>query len=281
LSLEQDLSLEKAPLGKQSEYPDTYSRELLFPIPRRDNRAKLGLEDGEWPGYGEDLWQAWEISWLRPGGLPAVAWARIRIPCDSPNLIESKSFKLYLNSLNQKEFDSESEVRSCIERDVGQYCGAEVTVELVAIDQAMTALGQPSEAIVIDQQAISDVGFEYRPTLLGQEPAPAGVVEEVLCSHLLKSNCPVTGQPDWGSVVVRYRGRPLDREGLLRYIVGFRQHQDFHEHCVETIFQDLIKQCDLEALTVSAHYTRRGGLDINPWRSTEPGSAPAIRLVRQ
>ena len=272
------MALDHAPLGKTSDYPEHYAPELLFPVPRDDNRRRIHLEDGRWPWFGEDLWQAWELSWLRPSGLPEVAWGEFRLPAASPSLIESKSLKLYLNSLNQEVFSSHEQVQETIQRDLSSACGAQVGVILFSIDRSMTATGRPPGAVLIDDEPLEMVGYDYCPEVLA---AGRDTVTESLCSHLLKSNCPVTGQPDWGTLQVDYTGPAIDRAALLRYVVGFRQKQDFHEHCVETVFTDLMAACRPQRLTVSARYTRRGGLDINPWRSTEAGEAPRLRLVRQ
>ncbi|MBB5320336.1 NADPH-dependent 7-cyano-7-deazaguanine reductase QueF [Marinobacter oulmenensis] len=272
------MALEKAPLGKASDYPDEYDPSLLFPVPREENRRRIGLTDGRWPWFGEDLWQAWEVSWLRHGGVPAVAWAEIRFPAASPAIIESKSLKLYLNSLNQSVFSSPELLRETIESDLSTACGAAVHVTMRSVDEPSPAVGRPEGYELIDNETVSDVVYEYAPESLttGDE-----VVTEQLCSHLLKSNCPVTGQPDWGTVLIRYSGPKIDRAGLLRYIVGFRQKQDFHEHCVETLFTDLMSRCQPQSLMVCARYTRRGGLDINPWRSTSADDGPGPRLTRQ
>ncbi|WP_404363162.1 NADPH-dependent 7-cyano-7-deazaguanine reductase QueF [Marinobacter sp.] len=272
------MSLNEAPLGKSSDYPDRYSPELLFPVPRDDNRRRIGLEDGRWPWFGEDLWQAWELSWLQGNGVPAVAWAEIRVPAASMALIESKSLKLYLNSLNQTVFSSQEQVQQTLERDLSSASGAAIRVTLHDVDLSVTAVGRPDGFELIDHQPVDWIGYEYCPERLHTSGA---TVTEKLCSHLLKSNCPVTGQPDWGSLLVEYSGPAISRAGLLQYVVGFRQQQDFHEHCVETVFSDIMRQCQPERLSVSARYTRRGGLDINPWRSTETGEAPRIRMVRQ
>ncbi|TVT34945.1 NADPH-dependent 7-cyano-7-deazaguanine reductase QueF [Marinobacter vinifirmus] len=272
------MALHNAPLGKSSEYPDQYDPSLLFPVAREENRRRIGLEDGRWPWFGEDLWQAWEISWLRPGGVPAVAWAEIRFPAASPSIIESKSLKLYLNSLNQAVFSTVEQVAETITADLSSACGAAVDVRLLSVDESAPAIGRPEGYELIDDEPVDDVVYEYSAeslTVSGEE------VSEQLCSHLLKSNCPVTGQPDWATVLIRYQGKKIDRSGLLRYIVSFRQKQDFHEHCVETVFTDLMARCKPEQLTVCARYTRRGGLDINPWRSTSPEQGPGPRLVRQ
>lgn len=272
------MALNDAPLGKTSDYPDSYDPGLLFPVAREENRRRLGLEDGRWPWFGEDLWQAWEISWLRPNGVPEVAWAEIVFPAASPSIIESKSLKLYLNSLNQVVYSSREQVAEVITQDLSSACGGAVQVNLLSVDESGEAIGRPEGFELIDDEPVSDVGYEYSPDSLN---AGNEVVTEQLCSHLLKSNCPVTGQPDWATLLVSYTGPKIDRVGLLRYVVSFRQKQDFHEHCVETVFTDLMSRCNPESLTVVARYTRRGGLDINPWRSTETGKGAGPRLIRQ
>jgi len=272
------MALDKAPLGKTSDYPDRYDPTLLFPVPREENRRRIGLHDGRWPWFGEDLWQAWEISWLRPGGVPAVAWAEIRFPAASPAIIESKSLKLYLNSFNQAVFSSIEQVQHTMEMDLSSACGAAVHVLMHSVDEGAPAVGRPEGYDLIDDLPVENVVYEYAPESLS---ADGDTVTEQLCSHLLKSNCPVTGQPDWATVLIRYTGPKIDAAGLLRYIVGFRQKQDFHEHCVETLFTDLMERCRPSELMVCARYTRRGGLDINPWRSTSPADGPGPRLVRQ
>lgn len=272
------MALDDAPLGKTSHYPDAYDPALLFPVARDENRRRLGLDDGRWPWFGEDLWQAWEISWLRPGGVPAVAWAEIHVPAASPSIIESKSLKLYLNSLNQTVFSSPDQVTELIARDLSSASGASVHVDLHSVDQGARAVGRPEGYVLIDDEDVESVVYDYRPESLS---AVGDVVSEKLCSHLLKSNCPVTGQPDWATVLIEYTGPAIDRAGLLAYIVSFRGKQDFHEHCVETLFTDLMARCQPQQLSVCARYTRRGGLDINPWRSTQPERVAGPRLVRQ
>ena len=272
------MALNDAPLGKSSEYPDRYNPDLLFPVARDENRRRIGLDDGRWPWFGEDLWQAWEISWLRADGVPAVAWAEIRFPAASPAIIESKSLKLYLNSLNQAVFTSPEQVAEVITRDLSSISGSAVQVEMRSVDDDGEAVGRPAGYELIDDETVSEVTYHYAPESLS---AGGETVTESLCSHLLKSNCPVTGQPDWATVMVRYTGPKIDRAGLLRYIVSFRQKQDFHEHCVETLFTDILAPCEPVKLMVCARYTRRGGLDINPWRSTDPEESAGARLVRQ
>ncbi len=273
------MSLIDAPLGKSSEYPDSYDPTLLFPVPRDVNRRRIGLEDGRWPWFGEDLWQGWEISWLRADGVPAVAWAEVFVPAASPSIIESKSMKLYLNSLNQAVFSSAERVGEVIAQDLSSASGAAVSVKLHSVDEGVRLAGRPEGYVLIDDEPLENVGYDYnRKVLLA---ASDETVTERLCSHLLKSNCPVTGQPDWATLLVEYTGPAIDRASLLRYVVGFRQTQDFHEHCVETIFTDLMARCKPEHLTVCARYTRRGGLDINPLRSTMADAPFGPRLIRQ
>ncbi|ERS91233.1 NADPH-dependent 7-cyano-7-deazaguanine reductase QueF [Halomonas sp. PBN3] len=271
-------TLADAPLGRESAYPEHYDPGLLYPIPRAANRVPLGIEEEALPFVGEDEWHAFEVSWLNARGKPVVAVARFRLPAASPNLIESKSWKLYLNGFNQSRFASRQAVIETLERDLSRAAGATVSVSLFAVDdEALAPRRLPGECLDDLDIAIDDYTPSAAHLRVGDE-----VVEETLHSHLLKSNCPVTGQPDWGSVLIRYRGPRLDREGLLRYLVGYRQHQDFHEHCVEHIFMDLMARARPERLLVLARYVRRGGLDISPWRAT-PGESPPtpLRLARQ
>ncbi len=273
------VGLEHSPLGRASSYPEQYDATLLFPLSRAANRVALGLEASDpLPFIGEDEWHGFELSWLNARGKPVVAVGRFRLPADAPSLIESKSFKLYLNSFNQSRFVSGEEVAATLERDLSDITGGCVSVDLLDVDDPeLMPRALPGECIDALDIEISD----YTPSA---EHLRAGtdVVEETLHSHLLKSNCPVTGQPDWGSVMVRYKGPRLDREGLLRYLVGFRRHQGFHEHCVEQIFVDLMRKAAPSELLVLARYVRRGGLDISPWRAT-PGMKPPrpLRLARQ
>ena len=271
---------EHSPLGKSSEYISTYTPSLLFPIPRTAKWAELGVTAQTLPWQGVDYWNCFELSWLLPSGKPVVAIGEFAIPADSPNIIESKSFKLYLNSLNQTPFESWDALQACLESDLSAAAGKPVSVRLgtLAEFQAQGVAGLPGQCI--DELDISVSNYEQpRPELLRCDARQ--VVEQTLHSHLLKSNCPVTGQPDWGSVVVEYRGALLDPASLLSYLVSFRQHADFHEQCVERIYLDLKRLLEPEHLTVYARYVRRGGLDINPYRSTGPISPGNQRLVRQ
>lgn len=271
---------EDSPLGKASEYIDTYAPALLFPIARAPKWAELGLTAETLPYRGVDLWNCFELSWLQSSGKPVVAIGEFVIPADSPNIIESKSFKLYLNSLNQTPFANREVVRETLARDLSTAAGAPVEVCLRSLGEAQAEGLAGLPGYCIDDLDVTIERYAGpAPELLRCDPLHQ--VEEVLHSHLLKSNCPVTGQPDWGSLVVDYRGPALDRAGLLAYLVSFRQHADFHEQCVERIFLDLQRLLRPERLTVYARYVRRGGLDINPYRSTEALEVRNRRLVRQ
>ena len=265
-------------LGQQSAYISQYTPSLLQPVPRSLNRDDLGLR-GELPFQGCDVWTLYELSWLNAKGKPVVAIGEAFVPATSPNLIESKSFKLYLNSFNQTRCDSLEAVQALLVQDLSGCAGAPVSVTLFTLDQAPHQIAQlPGECI--DSLDIEVDGYEFDETLL-QGAAGHEIVEETLHSHLLKSNCLVTSQPDWGSVVIHYRGPRLDREKLLRYLISFRQHNEFHEQCIERIFTDLKHFCAPDQLTVYARYTRRGGLDINPFRSDWEPVPANLRLIRQ
>ncbi|MDN6180496.1 MAG: NADPH-dependent 7-cyano-7-deazaguanine reductase QueF [Halomonas subglaciescola] len=274
--------LEHSPLGRASTYPEHYDATLLFPLLRAENRVALGIEaDAALPFVGEDEWHGFELSWLNARGKPVVAVGRFRLPAEAPHLIESKSFKLYLNSFNQSRFATTEDVAATLEHDLSRVAGGRVGVDLLDVDDpALTPRTLPGECIDALDIEVND--YTPSPDYLRVDAEDAAIVEETLHSHLLKSNCPVTGQPDWGSVMVRYKGPRLDREGLLRYLIGFRLQQGFHEHCVEQIFTDLMRQTAPSELLVLARYVRRGGLDISPWRAT-PGLQPPrpLRLARQ
>ena len=265
-----------SPLGRETAYPEQYDPSLLYPIPRAPARAQLGIASDSLPFIGIDRWQAFELSWLDPRGKPQVATATLQVPADSPNLVESKSLKLYLNSFNASRFDDAEAVRARIGADLSQAAGAPVTMAF-----GLPALAATAEADNIDGLDIAiDSYGPPDPTLLHADAAE--IVAETLHSALLKSNCPVTGQPDWADVTIAYRGPRIDRAGLLRYLVSFRDHAGFHEQCVEQVFVDLLARCAPQQLSVEARYTRRGGLDINPWRATPGLAAPAtVRTERQ
>ena len=267
---------EGLPLGRHVDYPRHYDAGLLFPIARSIGRTAIGLGDGPVPFTGHDRWHAYELAWLDARGKPVVGTATFTVPADSPHLVESKSLKLYLNSFNATRFDAGDAVRARIADDLSAVAGAPVAV----------AFGLPRLDDRDDVESIDalDVPVDhYGPPRAEFLAADASaVVDEVLTSALLKSNCPVTGQPDWADVRIAYRGPAVDRAGLLRYLVSFRDHCEFHEQCVERIFVDLHARCAPDWLSVEARYTRRGGLDINPWRATKGLAAPpATRAPRQ
>ncbi|KIZ36149.1 MULTISPECIES: NADPH-dependent 7-cyano-7-deazaguanine reductase QueF [Stutzerimonas stutzeri subgroup] len=271
---------EHSPLGKSSDYVATYSPHLLFPIPRAPKWAELGLTAETLPYQGVDLWNCYELSWLLPSGKPVVAIGEFEIPADSPSIIESKSFKLYLNSLNQSVFESREALAVVMSSDLSAAAGKPVKVRLRTLDEVAAEGVATLPGRCVDDLDVTIEHYDHpQPGLLACDAGH--MVEESLHSHLLKSNCPVTGQPDWGSVVVEYRGAALQAESLLAYLVSFRQHADFHEQCVERIFLDLQRLLQPEKLTVYARYVRRGGLDINPYRSTEAMVVDNRRLVRQ
>lgn len=272
------------PLGQETTYESSYNPNLLYPIPRVVSRTQLGLEGSALPFTGADEWWGFELSWLNEKGVPQVAVARFRFAASSPAMIESKSFKLYLNSLNQSEFSSRQAVRALLEKDLSAVAGSDVLVTLFDVEDASLNVRQP-EGFCLDHLDIEARIYQPDATLLKHLGDTAEVeqvaVEETLYSHLLRSNCPVTGQPDWATVSIAYRGTALDRKALLAYIISFREHQDFHEHCVERIYCDLQALGGFEQLTVCARYTRRGGLDINPLRTSTGEICFPGRFARQ
>lgn len=272
---EQDI-LDQSPLGNETVYVNEYTPDLLFPIQRDINWKNRGIERSSLPFVGEDIWNGYEVSWLNLKGKPVVRIASFFIPADSQNIIESKSFKLYLNSYNLSRFDSDSAVINQMQKDLSESAGGAVKVELCHPDQ-MPNLGH-FEGECLDELDIVVEDYRPAPNLLSVEGSQ---VTEVLYSHLLKSNCPVTGQPDWASIQIKYTGYKIDQENLLKYFISYREHGDFHEQCVENIFMDIWSRCQPKSLTVYARYVRRGGLDINPLRSSEPVISTNLRLSRQ
>lgn len=280
MSYEGNQALTGLTLGKTTDYRDVYDASLLQGVPRSLNRDPLGLSADALPFHGGDIWTLYELSWLNARGLPQVAVGHVELDYTSVNLVESKSFKLYLNSFNQTRFTSWEEVQATLQRDLSACAQGKVTVALYRLHELE---GQPIAHLhgtCIDEQAIDIDNYEFDTAYL-QDAASGDVVEETLVSHLLKSNCLITHQPDWGSVQIQYRGGKIDREKLLRYLVSFRHHNEFHEQCVERIFNDILHFCQPESLSVYARYTRRGGLDINPWRSNSDFVPATGRLVRQ
>lgn len=269
-----------SPLGQAVAYASHYDASLLFPIARAQGRAELGLGEAL-PFHGVDIWNAYELSWLDARGKPQVALAEFRVPASSPAIVESKSFKLYLNSFNQERVGDADALRALLVRDLSTVVGAPVAVAITAPERFPQALFAELEGESIDalDLQVSDYGPPNAQHLRLADAA--GEVQESLTSNLLKSNCPVTGQPDWASVQIRYAGRRIDRAGLLRYLISFREHAGFHEQCVERIHVDLMRRCAPVRLEVYARYTRRGGLDINPWRASHDGLPPNPRGARQ
>lgn len=265
-------SPDHSPLGKATTYADRYDASLLFPIPRQAKRDEIGVDGAALPFHGMDIWNGYELSWLDPRGKPMVAVAEFRFPATTPNIIESKSFKLYLNSFAQETIASRDALRDALVRDLSAASGGPVRVVLHAPEELNGVPLHEPEGVLLDDQ---DLDFDsYGPPRADFLSTHEGDAREVLVSHLLRSNCPVTGQPDWGSVQISYTGAPIDRAGLLRYLVSFRRHTEFHEQCVERIFMDLRERCAPRELAVYARYTRRGGLDINPFRSTDAAAEP-------
>lgn len=263
--------LNKAPLGKQTKYISTYSPDLLFPIPRKEQRAELKNKDFQ----GVDVWNAYELSWLDSRGKPIVALGEFHIPSDSPNIVESKSLKLYLNSFNQTSFSSMQEVAETIGKDISRTVQNEVRISLKPLEPIR--LGQ-LEGVCLDNLDVSIECYSVNPSLLKTEPIQA---EEKLYTNLFKSNCLITGQPDWASVQIHYRGPKINHASLLQYLVSYRNHQGFHEHCTEQVYSDLIEYCQPEALTVIAPFTRRGGVSICCVRATRLAECSVPRLVRE
>jgi 7-cyano-7-deazaguanine reductase len=276
-------SPDQSQLGKTSAYIDSYDASLLFAMPRQTKRDELGLKS-TLPFMGADLWTAYELSWLNRRGKPQIALAHITVPCETPYLVESKSFKLYLNSFNNTRLDSIDAVRERIATDVGSAAwGKEARVGVALVPQELFAAQKVAElqGVNLDRLDLDCDRYTPAPELLtaafDEKP-----VDEILVSHLLKSNCLVTSQPDWGSVQITYSGPQIDQGGLLQYIVSFRNHNEFHEQCVERIYTDIIARCKPNKLAVYARYTRRGGLDINPFRTSHPQALPLnVRGARQ
>ena len=276
----QDNSLKSLKLGQKTEYASQYDRTLLQPVPRALNRDGLGITQNQPFTIGADIWTAYEISWLNEKGLPQVAIADIYLDYQSQNLIESKSFKLYLNSFNQSKFADFNAVQQTMQRDLSECAQGDVKVRLNPVVVYDSQKIDHLQGNCIDQQDIEITSYEFNADWL-KDCVSDEIVEEKLVSHLLKSNCLITNQPDWGSLHIHYVGRKIDHEKLLRYVVSFRQHNEFHEQCVERIFCDLMHYAKPEKLTVYARYTRRGGLDINPFRSNFENLPENLRLARQ
>lgn len=272
-----DHALSHLSLGKSVTYIEKYAPELLQAVPRSMNRQELDIVASQ-PFSGCDIWNGYELSWLNSKGKPQVAILRADVPAESENLIESKSFKLYLNSFNQTHFASWQEVQKSLQQDLSRCANGNVDVTLYNMQQL-----SEFNTVSLPGQCIDDLDIEvsqYQPdvSLLTTTDEP---VSETLHSHLLKSNCLITSQPDWASIVIRYEGAQIEHASLLKYLIAFRQHNEFHEQCVERIFCDIKSQCKPDKLTVYARYTRRGGLDINPFRSDFEPCWQNLRQARQ
>mgnify|MGYP003331055428 FL=1 len=278
---------ERSPLGQAVAYADQYDPSLLFPVARLEQRTTLGLSADRLPFLGADLWTAYELGWLNARGKPQIAIARFVVPCDSTHIVESKSLKLYLNSYSNTRFEGQEQVRERLRADLsaaiwqGGPMRASVGVQLLWPEQFERETIQELDGLLLDRLDIECEHYQPQPDLL-RANVHEQPVTETLTSHLLKSNCLVTGQPDWGSVRISYHGPQIDQEGLLKYLISFRNHHEFHEHCVERIYVDILQRCKPTQLSVYARYTRRGGLDINPWRTSHPQAAPvSVRTARQ
>ncbi|EIM31279.1 7-cyano-7-deazaguanine reductase [Leptothrix ochracea L12] len=269
-----------SPLGQAVTYSDAYDPTLLFSLPRADKRTDIGIQ-GQPPFVGADLWTAYELSWLNTKGKPQVALAHFVIPSDSISIIESKSLKLYLNSFNMSRFDAHEVVQQHLITDLSTACGLRVGVRLTLPDQFHTQVIAPLHGLDLDRLDLECTHYTPTPDLLSADHTEPPVTETFV-SHLLKSNCLITHQPDWGSVQITYTGATIDQAGLLRYLVSYRGHDEFHEQCVERIFMDIWTRCRPSKLSVYARYTRRGGLDINPYRCSHPAALPSnARTARQ
>ncbi len=269
--------LHDAPLGKKTSYIQKYAPELLFPVSRSLGRDKIGLTESDLPFDGTDIWNGFELSWLNAKGKPIIALGEFIFPCTSRYIVESKSFKLYLNSFNQSAFDSPEMVQTTLVSDLSKVIQAPVQVNLHLFPVHMR-IHSEFEGLCLDDQDIEVTTYSLDPGLL---KTSSHHVEETLYSHLLKSDCLATGQPDWGSLFIRYAGPQIDHAGLLRYIISYRNHAGFAEHCVEQMYMDILNRCKPQKLSVYARYTKRGGLDINPFRSNFEAPYANFRLVRQ
>ncbi|MEM5552563.1 NADPH-dependent 7-cyano-7-deazaguanine reductase QueF [Pseudoalteromonas neustonica] len=272
--------LKDSVLGQSTEYVDTYTPSLLFPIARKLNRDALDINEAALPFKGQDIWTGYELSWLNTKGKPVAAVASFIFPCQSSHIIESKSFKLYLNSFNQTRFDSIEDVKAILIADLSAGVSMPIDVVLYSPNDYNCLPCTPLPGECIDELDIQIDSYHLDAYSL--KPASTNTVSETLHSHLLKSNCLITSQPDWASIIIRYTGEQVCKESLLRYLISFRTHNEFHEQCVERIYCDLMAQLNITELEVYARYTRRGGLDINPYRSTSHDNVPfAVKINRQ
>jgi len=272
------MSTNSSPLGKEVEYASTYAPELLFPIPRAIKRQEIGIEENALPFKGFDVWNAYEISWLNANGMPQVCIGRFTFDATSPFIIESKSLKLYLNSFNNTKIDSPKKLQSLIEQDLSHKSKSQVKIELLDVEDSFHFF-KYDDGLLLDKLDItmdipSDVDSSYLKT-------STIIAEEKLYSNLFKSNCLVTNQPDWASIYIEYKGAQIEHQGLLKYLISYRNHNGFHEQCVERVYFDIIKLCNPSDLTVFAKYTRRGGIDICPHRSSKIIENPRLERINR
>lgn len=273
------MSLANSELGKKSQYISEYDSTLLFPIPRKIKRDEIGVDDNNLPFYGVDIWNHYEVSWLNTNGKPEVAIVVIEVPANSPCIIESKSMKLYFNSFNNYKVANIDLLNTIIKQDLSNAAGAKVNISILSLDTHLLNINKV-DGVCLDSLDITVSEYTVNPNLLKVDDSKQ--VTEKLYSNLLKSNCLVTNQPDWATIFIEYTGTQIDHESLLKYIISFRNHNEFHEQCVERIFTDVLKVCNPRELTVYARFTRRGGLDINPIRSSQKINAYSnLRLIRQ
>jgi 7-cyano-7-deazaguanine reductase len=276
------MGLDASPLGRKVAYPETHDPLLLYRVPRNLNRSKLGIVNSQLPFHGIDLWNAYEITWLNLKGKPVMAFGQFIFPADSEYLIESKSLKLYLHSYSQMQMKDADEVQKQIIEDLNCIYEKDVAVKITPMQQlpiSQTLYVQPAEFLCLDDLDIETNDYQVSPQHL--KIISETKLSEKLCSHFLKSNCLITQQPDWGSVFISYEGKAIDHAGLLKYIISYRQHDEFHEHCVERIYMDIMQYCQPDKLLVEANYTRRGGIDINPRRANYACGINDFRLLRQ
>ncbi len=266
-------------LGQPTDYQEIYDPRLLHAIARADYRSTI--DDFALASHGHDTWQCFELSWLNTHGLPQVACATITVDLTTDYIVESKSLKLYLNSFHHQRFDSVNDVSVCIQQDLSNVLGQGVSVDIYQSTENQFTNDDPYESFLLDELDVREFSYTRDASLLVKDESLPAVENEILRSHLLRSVCPITNQPDWGSLTLRYSGPAIQKEGLLRYIVSFRQHDGFHEQCVEQIYSDLMNRCQPSHLTICAQYTRRGGIDINPFRSNHSAPLPLNRLWRQ
>lgn len=272
-----EATLAETQLGKETRYASCYDPQLLFPIERQQARVLLQIEEPP-PFFGVDIWNAYEFSWLNPQGRPEIALAEFRVPANSSHLIESKSFKLYLNSYYQTSFATQTEVKARLQEDLSRATGSDVAIRIIMPEFFVNQKMDDLPGFCLDHLNIVIDCYQLNPELLATEAAQ---VAETLHSHLFRSTCPVTGQPDWASILIRYEGNKINHEGLLKYLIAFREQDEFGEHCAERIYTDITRQCKPEKLTVYMRFTRRGGLDINPFRSNFESRIENIRTFRQ